>query len=248
MQHALLELHQMRQHLSRQLVTPPNQCRKPRQELRIPQSHQPIWVDHHSRVSREISSLTLPLKRRFQRKNSDERDRHRERAPSRILAPSTPLIQQTSLVGSPPRPNTVNHNQRPNRRIPKCGPNKSCAHPSLRRCHAHQVCTHHLRGRTTLTQASPSSHRLRGGDPKQPSSRDDSHAPRRLTLELHRWSRATTTPTSVSEIRQTCCVRPQQCWARNQRINANKRRGIRQHSQDPRTSCDEVRRETGGDR
>jgi len=64
MQMTLIELHQVRQHLRRQRIALLHELRQPRNELRIPDSHQSIPIAHDSSVSRDIRARALlPLHR-----------------------------------------------------------------------------------------------------------------------------------------------------------------------------------------
>src|SRR6185369_9020039 len=95
MQHARLELHQVREQLCGQHVALPSQLRQFRQELRIPQSRQSILVAHHYSLSCEISSPTLAQRASFHGQNSSKVVRSLETLATRKLARATPKLQLT---------------------------------------------------------------------------------------------------------------------------------------------------------
>ncbi|HEX2671724.1 MAG TPA: hypothetical protein VHM25_12670 [Polyangiaceae bacterium] len=96
MQPSLVELNQVRQHLRSEFVAPLNEPRQPRDELRIPDLHQPILVAHRSSVPCVISSRALLLRSRFQPKINFELTRIRQGLFTQNLGPAMPKIQSTS--------------------------------------------------------------------------------------------------------------------------------------------------------
>src|SRR6478736_5325855 len=181
-QHALLELRQVRQHLRCQLVALPNQRRQPRQKLRIPQSLQSILVIHCSGLTREILSLALPSRQSFARGNGFKVDRLHERTAARTLAPTTPQIQETSLVDVTVRPKPVNNKQHSNHRNQQ-GRTEQVAHappsarsPSIPRMRA-PLARPHDAARNLPVKPTPHS-----GAPKQPTPHD---TPARTVTNTH---------------------------------------------------------------
>src|SRR6478736_1936913 len=217
-QHALLELRQVRQHLRCQLVALPNQRRQPRQKLRIPQSLQSILVIHCSGLTREILSLALPSRQSFARGNGFKVDRVHERTAARTLAPTTPQIQETSLVDVAVRPKPVNNKQHSNHRnqqgrteqVARAPP--SARSPSIPRMRA-PLARPHDAARNLPVEPTPPQRRPETTHAARHSrAHRDEHA-----LRLHRWSLAASSPAHVEPVLPQWCAEtthePRRCRA-----------------------------------
>ena len=95
MQHALLELYQVREHLSRKHVALPNQLRQSRQELRISQFDQSITVPHDSCLACDTSAFTSTHRSCFRLRNGCKLDRAPETPAPRSLTQIHPQSQLT---------------------------------------------------------------------------------------------------------------------------------------------------------
>src|SRR6478736_4704232 len=194
-QHALLELRQVRQHLRCQLVALPNQRRQPRQKLRIPRSLQSILVIHCSGLTREILSLALPSRQSFARGNGFKVDRLHERTAARTLAPTTPQIQETSLVDVTVRPKPVNNKQHSNHRnqqgrteqVARAPP--SARSPSIPRMRAPLARPHDAARNLPVERTPPQRRPEITHAARHARAHRDEHA-----LRLHRWSPAASHP------------------------------------------------------
>src|SRR6187431_359836 len=108
MEHAALELHQVRKQLCGKPVALHNQLRQSRQELRIPQFHQSITVPHNPCLPCVISTHALPCESCFEPQNGFEVDRGHNRHATPNLAQAPPKIPLTRQDGATARPKLVN--------------------------------------------------------------------------------------------------------------------------------------------
>src|SRR6478736_1856259 len=102
-----------------------------------------------------------------------------QREPSRQQHPKSKKHPSST---SPYAPNPSTTNNTPTTEISKGGPNKWRALRPPRVHQASLACAHHLRGRTTLPETSPSSQRPHSGAPKQPTPHD---TPARTVTNTH---------------------------------------------------------------
>src|SRR6478736_4996357 len=200
MQLALLELHQVRQHVRGQRITLPNKLRQSRHELRIPDSHQSILVAHESSLPCVILSFALLHRDRFQPQNGSQFIRALESPTTQNLAQTKPQIQLTLHDHPPNCPKPVYKNRHPNRRITPRANRTSDARISVR------VVSHtEPRMRESLVRP----HASRQGallEPTLPRRRSKKTHDRDATsrpispLRLAEWSRAPSLPHEVSRL------------------------------------------------